>query len=384
MADVKPGISIAVALDSAQFDQRLTASGERLRGFGQQAQRLSGTMRWRFGNVGLQVQDLAVQIGGGTSALRALAQQLPQLASGFGPVGIAVGTVTGLALSLGAAFVNTRDTAQQTADALKDLKIGLDDQVESVDKAITKYRELTEAQRANAQLNLTAELQAAETAQSGLNEELRKTVLEFGQVGAAEAGILEGSGRITELIAGFRSGRIGATEFATGIAELRDTVGEGNAAFVQFSDNTRETANNLLKAELSAEQTRNRMKALNEIAKGNTKTHEEVAKAADDQAKAHDRAAKAAGKLAGEQQKLTETVRFDVEGDRRLKQFQSMGANAKRIEEAGREQTRAAEQANREMLRGQETLTEAVAGPQAEASPATQRAMLARLHEAFS
>lgn len=43
-------------------------------------------------NVGFQVQDFAVQVAGGTSATRALAQQLPQLLSGFGLIGVAIGT----------------------------------------------------------------------------------------------------------------------------------------------------------------------------------------------------------------------------------------------------------------------------------------------------
>ena len=43
----------------------------------------------RLQNAGFQVQDVAVQIMGGTDAARALSMQLPQLLSGFGLLGVA-------------------------------------------------------------------------------------------------------------------------------------------------------------------------------------------------------------------------------------------------------------------------------------------------------
>lgn len=63
-------------------------------------------------NVGYQVQDVAVQIGSGTSAVRALGQQLPQLLSGFGPVGVAIGAVSAVALPLAGALLNTGESAE--------------------------------------------------------------------------------------------------------------------------------------------------------------------------------------------------------------------------------------------------------------------------------
>jgi hypothetical protein len=49
-----------------------------------------------FGNVGAQVQDMVVQIDGGTSSLQAFTQQAPQLASAFGPGGAAFGAIVAL------------------------------------------------------------------------------------------------------------------------------------------------------------------------------------------------------------------------------------------------------------------------------------------------
>ncbi len=98
---------------------------------GQEAQRAFGQVdrSARSGgaglqNVGFQVQDFAVQVAGGTDASRALAQQLPQLLSGFGTLGVLLGTAAAVAIPLFAAFglgvdkakeLNTSVTALTTA-----------------------------------------------------------------------------------------------------------------------------------------------------------------------------------------------------------------------------------------------------------------------------
>lgn len=84
-----------------------------------------------FQNVGYQVQDLAVQLDSGTSAFRALGQQLPQLLSGFGPLGITLGTVAAVALPLAGAMFNL---GESTAEA-----------GEKADEAEEKLKKLTDA-----------------------------------------------------------------------------------------------------------------------------------------------------------------------------------------------------------------------------------------------
>ncbi len=78
-------------------------------------------------NLGFQVQDFAVQVGAGTSATQALAQQLPQLLSGFGLLGIAIGTASAVAIPLlGMAFGNLREEVLSTDEALKQLEQSTD------------------------------------------------------------------------------------------------------------------------------------------------------------------------------------------------------------------------------------------------------------------
>lgn len=99
-----------------QVSVRLVAEGggklkAEFQGIGQEAQRAftqvdrsSRSAGSGLQNVGFQIQDFAVQVAGGTDASRALAQQLPQLLSGFGLLGVAFGTAAAVALPLFAAF----------------------------------------------------------------------------------------------------------------------------------------------------------------------------------------------------------------------------------------------------------------------------------------
>jgi hypothetical protein len=69
------------------YDDSLKSAGNSQKQFAEQAR-----------NIGYQVQDFAVQVGSGQSALTALGQQLPQLLSGFGLVGVILGTLAAVAI----------------------------------------------------------------------------------------------------------------------------------------------------------------------------------------------------------------------------------------------------------------------------------------------
>ena len=92
-------------------------------------------------NVGYQVQDLAVQIGSGTSAFRALGQQLPQLLSGFGPVGIALGTISAVAIPVAGAIFTIGDSAKTANGQIDRLNTALDNHADKVKKTVTAKRE---------------------------------------------------------------------------------------------------------------------------------------------------------------------------------------------------------------------------------------------------
>lgn len=78
-------------------------------------------------NVAFQVQDLAVQIAGGTSAFVAFGQQLPQLLGGFGVLGAVIGAVAAVGIplfriGLQAIGVDMRDLNERTRDLVESVK----------------------------------------------------------------------------------------------------------------------------------------------------------------------------------------------------------------------------------------------------------------------
>ncbi|MGH6900624.1 MAG: phage tail length tape measure family protein, partial [Geminicoccaceae bacterium] len=242
--------------------------------------------RGRLSQVGFQVQDIAVQLQAGVSPFLVLSQQGSQMASAFGPVGAVLGTVIALAgVAAGVLFGLSRRTGE-AADEADRLRVALDEQIASLDDSIVRFRDLTAAQRDLIALNLMAEYQAQQAEQDRIIAQLDEMVLEFGQVGAAMAGLTSGSGELTVLINQFLTGQIRATEFAAGLADLADRVTDGSEEFAEFSGQVRALANDLLGAELAAEQTQTRLRALDEIAAGNTQTADEAAKAVKRQATA--------------------------------------------------------------------------------------------------
>lgn len=121
-------LRVNLGLDSAQFSSGLQKAANDAQRFGQAVQRTQASTRG-FGsgmqNVGFQVQDVAVQIAGGTSAFRAFSQQLPQLLSGFGGLGVAIGTVVGVGAALYTVWRGSKEGAQSVDEALKGLTAAL-------------------------------------------------------------------------------------------------------------------------------------------------------------------------------------------------------------------------------------------------------------------
>ncbi len=148
---------------------------QELRGIGSDADRAFDQMErgaargggaWQ--NVGFQVQDFAVQVASGTDATRALAQQLPQLLSGFGLLGVVVGTAAAVIFPLASYFLSTGEAAAQAASEVDRLTASVDElrkindnfSTEGVQRLIDKYGELD----AKVMLLLERQRQMAENA----------------------------------------------------------------------------------------------------------------------------------------------------------------------------------------------------------------------------
>ena len=112
----------------AQFEQLGTRGANAMNRLGDQSEqaftkvaRSSGAGKFALQNVGFQVQDFAVQVGGGTSATQALAQQLPQLLSGLGLFGMLAGTAAAVLIPLGAVIFNMGEKAETTTKKIETL-----------------------------------------------------------------------------------------------------------------------------------------------------------------------------------------------------------------------------------------------------------------------
>lgn len=138
----------------------------------------AGAAKTQFQNLGFQIQDFAVQVGSGTSASQALGQQLPQLLSGFGLLGVALGTAAAVTIPLlGMAFGSAGSSGAALKAALDELKATTDlldgsfDILQlSTDELTAKYG--SAAQRVMEFALAQAELNAAQ-AGSRLEDEIK-------------------------------------------------------------------------------------------------------------------------------------------------------------------------------------------------------------------
>jgi hypothetical protein len=124
-----------------QFGQRVSRDGARAFN---DLNRSAGASRAGLQNVGFQVQDLAVQIAGGTSATRALAQQLPQLLSGFGLFGVLAGTASAILIPLAGILFSTGEKAKTSGEAVTELASAVNAYIAAADAARAPTDQLVE------------------------------------------------------------------------------------------------------------------------------------------------------------------------------------------------------------------------------------------------
>ena len=121
----------ATQLASAAYLTTDRATTQAVRGINAMSAAHRGSaMASRAGSMGIQnaafqVADFAVQVGAGTSATRALAQQLPQLLGGFGVMGAVIGGVVAVAGALAPMLFNIGENSKSAADKLDDITAAL-------------------------------------------------------------------------------------------------------------------------------------------------------------------------------------------------------------------------------------------------------------------
>ena len=114
------------AVTQAQYTAKVAEAARQMKAAGtatQQVSRgLSGQATTQIQNAAFQIGDFAVQVASGTSASRALAQQMPQLLGGFGALGAVMGAVIAIAVPLVSSLIGAGDAAKDYEDALKGLR----------------------------------------------------------------------------------------------------------------------------------------------------------------------------------------------------------------------------------------------------------------------
>lgn len=172
----------------------------------------------RFGGslqqVGYQVGDFAVQVGGGTSAVQALGQQLPQLLGAFGAVGALAGAAAAILIPLGAALFRVATDSKSLEERTNDLTKSTDEYVDAAKSAVTPIDDLRKQYG-----DLADEVQRASQAQSMFTAFMAKRDL-AGTAGALAGNF--GSGDFNQSV-----GLIG-TDYEARLGRLRRALG-GNA-----------------------------------------------------------------------------------------------------------------------------------------------------------
>lgn len=112
-------IKIKFSVDGKQALDQATAS---LDGIEKSTKSASESLKqFNIRNVAYQVQDLSVQLAGGTSAFVAFGQQIPQLLSGFGVMGAVIGAIAAAGIplmqaGLKSAGIDMRNLKERTDD----------------------------------------------------------------------------------------------------------------------------------------------------------------------------------------------------------------------------------------------------------------------------
>ena len=125
-------------------------------------------MRGGFGQVGHQVQDIAVQLQMGQNAMLIFGQQGSQIASLFGPHGAIIGAFLAVGAALGTALMpalfDSKDALEELEEAQKSLNKVLKDSKDGTFALTEEYLALTQAARGLADLQMAGAMVDAGTA----------------------------------------------------------------------------------------------------------------------------------------------------------------------------------------------------------------------------
>ena len=201
---------------------KTTATAQpKLKGFGTGAQQ-----------VGYQVQDMIVQIQGGTSAFVALGQQGSQLASAFGPGGAVIGAVIALGAAVGGtlykALGETKASAEELAAASKNVDAVFDRNKQGALELSDAY--LTTAGSAQSLIEKQAQISSALTGVNTIYAAASQNLKEVNEASFLWSGNLDG------LAASIKLGAAGQEQANRFYEDAADKYGLTSAEVVKLTD----------------------------------------------------------------------------------------------------------------------------------------------------
>ena len=139
--------------------------------------------RFAIQQMGFQIQDVAVQLQGGTNALTVFGQQGSQIAGIFGPGGAVIGAVLAIGAAIGSVLVGSLGSATEETKTLKEILKELDavatetgDGIDILsDQLLRLAKESSAAAQAGIRLGIIRAMEAMELSIKSTNETLKDT-----------------------------------------------------------------------------------------------------------------------------------------------------------------------------------------------------------------
>ena len=189
-------VNVFTATASNKTDSAFNAIQNNIKKTNKESQKLNGSlrmMRGGFGQLGHQVQDVAVQLQMGQNPLMVLTQQGSQVASLFGPTGAIIGAVGAVAGALAGALLPGLISSGKEVDELHEKVKNLASLMKKDGKtgAVEYAGALAEISAVSAAATESLSMQAVETAQerfSKLRKDLSETVKSFNNIIIAQVG----------------------------------------------------------------------------------------------------------------------------------------------------------------------------------------------------
>lgn len=170
MADFGANMILKAKFDSKDFDQGMHRAQKRTKDFQQSTKKADGQlrmMRGGLGQLGHQVQDVAVQLQMGQNAMLVFGQQGSQVASLFGPRGALIGAVLAVGAAIATSLAPSMFGATQAA---KDLKEEMKNLADNFDDATAAQKEYARIQTAKTIKENEEAIDKAENKMKALNK----------------------------------------------------------------------------------------------------------------------------------------------------------------------------------------------------------------------